>query len=160
MSINKIFKNNNGQIVILTIFIILISFGMTLILFMPVNQEVIKLRKLLNTFQSITYGESGVEFANYYAIKDKNIGNFSISFSDTIFENSQCQIFVKKVFSNPPGFTNCYYIKMSTSTNISEIEIYNSVLIKDDLIEKIYLKSISLGNYKKIQRSLDFDFYP
>ncbi len=160
MSINKIFKNKKGQIVSLTIFIVLISLGTTLVFFMPINQQVIRLRKLLNTFQALTYSESGIEFANYYAIKNQNIGNFTISGpSCSSFAGSQCEIFARRFGIDLSGFTSCCYTVMSKLPEMN-VEIYSSFGIDSNNITKLYSKTISQGGFKRIQRILDFDFAP
>ncbi len=148
-------KNKKGQILGLTILIILISLGTVLISFMPINQQVIRLRKLLNSFQALAYSESGIEFANYYIHLGDNIGNFDISISTSTFENSQCQNFVNRFDFD---FNYCYITIMTTSTQNMKIEIYDSVYIGEGSYS--YTKLISSGEFRKVIRIVDFDFRP
>jgi hypothetical protein len=152
----KIFGNKRGQVIALTIFIVLLSLGMVLIFFMPINQQVIRLRKILVSFQSLANSESGIEFALAHAMGRGNLGNFQIGISSTTFSNSGCYPFAEKI--GDTDFDTCYYIRMTTSSNIMNMEIYNS--IKTLGIMRFYTKIFSVGEYRNIQRMLDFDYLP
>ena len=148
---------NKAQIFALTIFIIMVILGTTLILLIPINQQLIRIRKLLNTFQALSYAESGIEFGNYYGIKNGNLGNFSIQTTPYDFWNSPCLNYAAKI--QDFGFNKCYQINMKSQSSDINVEMFNSTL-ESDKIDRIYIKSFGSGNYKGVQRVLDFDFLP
>lgn len=161
MSVSKFLKNKKGQTLSLTIFIILISLGTSLVFFMPINQQVIRLRKLLNSFQALAYSESGIEFA------DKNIGGFASTTATSSFPGSPCERFAIQFYGENlqdlrNRFNICQYIKKTTSTQSGNItiEIYNSYWYQDYMGNEIYSKVISLGEFKKIQKVIGFDYLP
>lgn len=148
---------SQAQIFALTIFIIVVLLASTFVLLLPINQQLIRIRKLLNTFQALSYAESGIEFGNYYGIKNVQLGNFSISSGTSDFNNSQCFVYATKI--GYWDFNKCYVIIMTTSTSNITVKIYNSTF-ETLKIERVYIKAFGVGDYKGVQRILDFDFLP
>lgn len=180
MSINLFSQQKKGQVVVLTIFVVLVSLGMTLVLFFPVNQQVIRLRKLLNTFQALAYSESGLEISK---ILSKGSSQFvwnttKIWYTDDIssrsegpYTDSPCYYFADKIIFHPEGFFNrCLYGLYTTSTYFMDsvgritVENYLSRNCADidcliGLSDVYHEKIISVGDYKNIQRVLEADYH-
>ncbi len=150
-------NKNKGQTLVITLFIVLVSLTLTLVFLMPINQQVVKLRKLLNTFQSLAYSESGIEFANYYALKGEVLGGFTTSTASSSFSGSLCEHFANKLNLNISNYDTCIYTTMTSST-LGTVEIYSS--INSVVYVAPYIKVISGGKFENILRVLDFDFVP
>lgn len=153
-------KNNRSQILAITIFIMVTVLFFGFIFLIPLNQQIIQVGKLLNVFQALVYAESGIEIGNYYGIKGSLILsglNAYESQNFSYFNNTPCQYFSVKLNLGP--FNECYVRKYKN--DFLNIELYNSIERDriNDIIKKSYLKNISLGSNKNIQRVLDFDFW-
>lgn len=154
-----------GQILALTVFILFISLGMIIVLLMPINQQVIRIRKLLSTFEALNNAESGLELGNLYGIKNLEISNFTYEISSYSYGGSDCERYFNFIKERYPSIgiyipqANCSKVIIKDNQNRIESEIY-SVLMQSGIIYGSYIKTISNGKEKQIQRVLDFDFLP
>lgn len=149
--------NNKGQTLVLTLFVVLISLSLTMVFLMPINHQIINLRKITNSYQALSYSESGIEFGNYYAIKGEVLGGFTKITSTSTFSNSLCEYFARKYFATTTfNYTDCVYTQMNLPNLGINLEIYSSIDSSGNVFP--YVKILSQGEFKKILRVLDFDF--
>jgi len=163
-----------AQALVLTIFIILISLGIVIVLLMPINQQVIKVRKILNTFQALSNAETGLEVSNFYAIKGDTLSGYSFQTSTVPYTGSDCQNFVNNMDrimcgDNPNCGSRAENIIPPNDCDITRInkDIDNSInstiyeaVFKRNYDYYPYTKIISTGRFKNIERALDFDSWP
>lgn len=156
---------SKGQILALTLFVLLASLGTVLVLLMPINQQVIRIRKILNTFQALTFAESGLEVASLYSLKGKTLNNFLYNSTDPggDVNQSPCAMFFNQLCSRSEmdecAHTKIQCIITTTTSDKIEAEMYNLEL-SSGLIYSYFIKLISTGKYKGLERVLDFDFLP
>jgi len=168
---------SKGQILALTLFVLLSSLGIVLVLLMPINQQVIRIRKILNTFQALTFAESGLEVASLYSIKNIEIDNhfqYTLDNSNPTQIETDCQSYYNHSCNRSGhhniceerGFTmsgwgGCskYKINKIASQDV-EVELYSAAVYKNFEVYSYFVKLISTGKYKGLERVLDFDFLP
>jgi len=154
-----------GQILALTVFILFISLGMIIVLLMPINQQVIRIREVLSTFEALNNAESGLEVGNLYGIKNVMLPGFNYEISTSSYAGSDCERyfnFIKERYTSIRIYTpqsECSKVIIKDNQNRIESEIY-SVLMQSGIIYGSYIKTISNGKERQIERVLDFDFLP
>jgi len=158
-----------GQILALTIFILLSSLSIIMVLLMPINQQVIRIRKILSSIQALTYAESGLEVGNFFALKDQGVvtGYSSSAIQSNLnICNQYYQFACQKRGSNictgsgfPASLTTCQGYLLTNNSN-NEVEVYFSPITKEEVIYSFYTKVISKGSERGVERILDFDFLP
>jgi len=164
-----------AQALALTIFIILASLGVVIVLLMPINQQVIKVRKILNTFQALSNAETGIEVSNLYAIKGDRLNGYSFQIlPPELYPQSRCKIFVDIMDERmckdnfdcgsrdkiPPGYCHTIKINKTADESINSLIYYAEFRSRDDYQIYPYTKVISTGRLKNVERVLDFDFWP
>ncbi|MER3570085.1 MAG: hypothetical protein C4348_00505 [Patescibacteria group bacterium] len=163
-----------AQALVLTIFIILVSLGVVIVLLMPINQQVIKVRKILDSFQALSNAETGLEVSNFYAIKGDTLSGYSFQTSTVPYPGSDCENFVNNMDrimcrGNPNCGSRAEGIIPPNDCDITRInkDIDNSInstiyeaVFKRNYDYYPYTKIISTGRLKNIERALDFDSWP
>lgn len=154
-----------GQILALTVFILFISLGMIIILLMPINQQVIRIRKLLSIFEALNNAESGLEVGNLYGIKNVMLPGFNYEISTSSYGGSDCERYFNFIrekhhsIGNYTSQSDCSKVLIKDSQNKFDNEVY-SVLMQSGFIYGSYIKTISNGKERQVERVLDFDFLP
>jgi hypothetical protein len=154
-----------SQILILTLFVMFVSLSTVLVLLIPVNYQLVRVRKIIYSFQAFSEAESNLEIGNLYVTRKSKVQNYNYIEND-LGDLSKCQAFGEKVGINPDiGWTYYYCIKIEIvpNNNPTSTEIYYSAVYPPGAnigVYSFYSKLISEGNYKGLKRVLDFDFLP
>jgi hypothetical protein len=153
-----------SQILILTLFVMFVSLSTVLVLLIPVNYQLVRVRKIIYSFQAFSEAESNLEIGNLYVTRNSKAQNYNYIEN---FENlSKCQEFGEKVGINPNegwAYDNCIKIEIVPNNKPTSTEIYYSKVYPPGAnigSYSFYSKLISEGNYKGLKRVLDFDFLP
>jgi len=165
-----------AQALVLTIFIILVSLGVVIVLLMPINQQVIKVRKILDSFQALSNAETGLEVSNFYSKirKIEPFAEYSFQTSTVPYPGSDCQNFVNNMDrimcrGNPNCGSRAEGIIPPNDCDITRINKNIDNSINSTIYEAVfkknydyypYTKIISTGRLKNIERALDFDSWP
>jgi hypothetical protein len=154
-----------SQILILTLFVMFVSLSTVLVLLIPVNYQLVRVRKIIYSFQAFSEAESNLEIGNLYVTRNSRVENFNYIEND-LGDVSKCQAFGEKAGINPDigwVYYNCIKIEIVPNNNPTSTEIYYSPVSPPGAnigIYSFYSKLISEGNYKGLKRVLDFDFLP
>lgn len=153
---------NKGQALALVTFMIFIILVTVIVLFMPINQQLIRIGKLLAIYQALTLAESGIEVGNLYLIKDQIVSDFTAS--SNVVDNSICRFYFDYFCSLHNNIVGCNW----TPSNCGENRINGQNINIKAYIYKLtqqfqysfYTKVISQSQVKEVTRVLDFDFAP
>jgi len=154
-----------SQILILTLFVMFVSLSTVLVLLIPVNYQLVRVRKIIYSFQAFSEAESNLEIGNLYVTRNSMIENYNYIKND-LNDLSKCQALGEKVGINPNegwAYDNCIKIEIVPNNKPTSTEIYYSKVYPLGAnigIYSFYSKLISEGNYKGLKRVLDFDFLP
>jgi hypothetical protein len=153
-----------SQILILTLFVMFVSLSTVLVLLIPVNYQLVRVRKIIYSFQAFSEAESNLEIGNLYVTRNSMIENYNY-IKNNLGNLSKCQEFGEKVGIDPNRWVyyDCIKIEIVPNNNLTSTEIYYSPvspLGANIGIYSFYSKLISEGNYKGLKRVLDFDFLP
>jgi hypothetical protein len=153
-----------SQILVLTLFVMFVSLSTVLVLLIPVNYQLVRVRKIIYSFQAFSEAESNLEIGNLYVTRNSKVQNYS--YIENVENLSKCQEFGKKVDVNPDRgwiYYSCIKIEIVPNNKPTSTEIYYSPVSRPGAnigIYSFYSKLISEGNYKGLKRVLDFDFLP
>lgn len=146
-----------------------VSLSTVLVLLIPVNYQLVRVRKIIYSFQAFSEAESNLEIGNLYVTRNSRVENFNYIEND-LGDVSKCQAFGEKVGINPDPdigwvYYDCIKIEIVPNNNPTSTEIYYSKVYPPGAniggnIYSFYSKLISEGNYKGLKRVLDFDFLP
>lgn len=152
-----------SQILTLTLFVMFISLSAVLILLIPVNYQLIRIRKIIYSFQAFSQAESNLEVGNLYVVRNKTINGFNYHYSFYV-DNQECIKFGEKMGISDPDwiYLSCEKIQIVPVDEATTTEIYYAKVYVPNLphVYSFYSKLISEGNYKELKRVLDFDFLP
>ncbi len=153
-----------SQILILTLFVMFVSLSTVLVLLIPVNYQLVRVRKIIYSFTALSEAESNLEIGNLYVTRNFSVENFNYIENN---ENlSKCQEFGKKIGIDPDTgwiYSSCRKIEIAPNNKPTSTEIYYSDVFRPGARigeYSFYSKLISEGNYKGLKRVLDFDFLP
>lgn len=153
-----------SQILILTLFVMFVSLSTLLVLLIPVNYQLVRVRKIIYSFQAFSEAESNLEIGNLYVTRNSKIQNYNY-IENVLGDLSKCHDFGKKIGIDPNRWTyySCIKIEIVPNNKPTSTEIYYSKVYPPGAnidIYSFYSKLISEGNYKGLKRVLDFDFLP
>lgn len=149
-----------GQILAMTIFMLLVILGSTVVLLMPIQQQLIKTRKLLYSFQALTFAETGLEIGNFKILKEFVSPTETFPYQGSLCEHkiNKYQSFIAKSGWVPGN--SCDLYEENDSDYITQV--YSTEMTKpaQEFVYSFFISNISTGEYKGIKRLLDFDFLP
>jgi hypothetical protein len=154
-----------SQILILTLFVMFVSLSTVLVLLIPVNYQLIRVRKIIYSFQAFSEAESNLEIGNLYVTRNSKAQNYNY-IENVLGDLSKCQEFGKKVGIDPDRgwvYYSCVKVEIVPSNKPTSTEVYYSSVSRPGARigeYSFYSKLISEGNYKGLKRVLDFDFLP
>ncbi len=153
-----------SQILILTLFVMFVSLSAVLVLLIPVNYQLVRVRKIIYSFKAFSEAESNLEIGNLYVTRNSKAQNYN--YIENVENLSKCQEFGKKVDIDPDRrwiYINCVKVEIVPSNKPTSTEVYYSSVSRPGARigeYSFYSKLISEGNYKGLKRVLDFDFLP
>jgi len=153
-----------SQILILTLFVMFVSLSTVLVLLIPVNYQLVRVRKIIYSFQAFSEAESNLEIGNLYVTRNSTVENHN--YTVNVEDISKCQEFGKKVDIDPGRgwiYYSCIKIEIVPNNKPTSTEVYYSSVSRPGARigeYSFYSKLISEGNYKGLKRVLDFDFLP
>jgi len=156
----KNFKNNQSQVLIITLFILGISMILVFISSFIVNEQIRKLRRIFDSYTAFANAETGIEVSSYFHLKESNLQKFPgfTSFS-TSTSGTSSEVFPCNEFYNPspPKYITCAQTRIKKENEIDTIthSVIESFLTTNILSTRI----ISNGSYRNISRILIFNFY-
>jgi len=158
LSVNK----NKAQILIITLFILGISMILVLVSYFLVNEQIRRIRRIFESYNSYAYAESGIEISSYYHIINPNVSsllNLSISseenfgLSETLFP---CNEFYRP---DPPIYITCAETKINKTDGLQFDIITHSAVFHGLTTDVLSTRIISNGIYKNTSRTLIFNFF-
>ena len=143
-----------------------VSLSTVLVLLIPVNYQLVRVRKIIYSFQAFSEAESNLEIGNLYVTRNSMIEIENYNYIENVENLSKCQAFGEKVGVDPDRgwvYYSCVKVEIVPNNNPTSTEIYYSPVSRPGARigeYSFYSKLISEGNYKGLKRVLDFDFLP